>query len=69
MLDCVTAAQPTGYPDILGLDSKIRDFEVPSLLQMVDGEGVSASEAMQQAMTSCTREIGQLALGLPRKGD
>ncbi|KIP08095.1 hypothetical protein PHLGIDRAFT_391785 [Phlebiopsis gigantea 11061_1 CR5-6] len=62
VLDCVTAAQPTCYPDILGLDSNIRDFDVPSLLQMADGEGVSSSAAMQQAMTSCTREIALLHL-------
>lgn len=59
VLDCVAAAQPIPYPDILGLDSKIRNFDVPPRLQMVDGDGVSSNEAMQQAMTSCTREIGK----------
>ena len=63
VVDCVSATQPTAYPDILGLDSKIRNFDVPSRLQMVDSEGVSSNEAMQQAMTSCTREIGECILG------
>lgn len=60
VLDAVTATQPTSYSDILGLDSRIRNFDVPPILQMVDNDGVSASEAMQQAMAACTREIGEM---------
>ena len=64
VLDCVSATQPSSYPDILGLDSKIRSFDVPARLQMVDSEGVSSNEAMQQAMTSCTRDTGECILDL-----
>lgn len=46
--------------EVLGLDSKIREFQVPDVLHMTDGDGIAPSHplSMQQAMTACTREIG-----------
>ena len=58
ILDCVTSTQPTSYTEILGLDHRVRNFDYPTMLQMVDNASLPASEAMQQAMVACTREIG-----------
>ncbi|GJE98290.1 fungal-specific transcription factor domain-containing protein [Phanerochaete sordida] len=62
VLDRVTSTQPTGYTEILGLDNRVRNFDVPPMLQMVDNDRVTTNEAMQQAMTACTREIALLHL-------
>lgn len=59
ILDRVTSTQPTNYTDILGLDHRVRNFDYPAMLQMVDSASVTPNEAMQQAMVACTREIGE----------
>ena len=58
VVDAVITPQPPSYSDILDLDSKIRNFDVPPSLQMIDNEGVAPNHplAMQQGMTACTRE-------------
>lgn len=59
VLDVVTSTQPVVYSDVLGLDKKIRQFAIPHLLQMLDREGYTPSDMMRQAMTTCTREVGE----------
>ena len=60
VLDAVIVPQPPSYSEILGLDSKIRNFDVPPSLQMIDNDGVAPNHplAMQQGMTTCARETG-----------
>lgn len=63
--DIVASPTEPSYPDILAMDSKIRDFEVPNVLQMIDHDGVAPAhpKALQQAMVACTREIGMYYTG------
>ncbi|THH01564.1 hypothetical protein EW026_g1152 [Hermanssonia centrifuga] len=62
VLEAVISPQLPNYSDILGLDTRIRNFDVPPSLQMIDNDGVAPSHplAMQQATTACTREIGEI---------
>lgn len=55
------------YPDVLEMDSKIRDFDVPNALRMIDHDGVAPThpKALQQAMVACTREIGMSSSAYP----
>ncbi|TFY53095.1 hypothetical protein EVJ58_g9643 [Rhodofomes roseus] len=64
--ELINATQPPRYSDVLELDSKIRDFEIPQLLRMVDNDGVAPPHpvGMQQALTQCNRE--QTLLNLHR---
>ncbi|THH30715.1 hypothetical protein EUX98_g3450, partial [Antrodiella citrinella] len=52
------------YPDILAMDSKIRDFDVPNTFRMIDHDGMAPAhpKSLQQAMIACTREIAILQL-------
>lgn len=61
VLDAVASAQPIPYPDILGLDSRTRNLEIPLALQMVDHDGITPAHplAMQQAMLSSTRHVSE----------
>ena len=60
VLDIVASPQSPNYAEVLTLDYKIRDYLIPTALQMIDNDGIGPNHplAMQQAMTSCTREIG-----------
>ncbi|EPT05247.1 hypothetical protein FOMPIDRAFT_1155952 [Fomitopsis schrenkii] len=64
--ELINATQPPLYSEVLELDSKIRDFEIPPLLRMVDNDGVAPPHpvGMQQAMTQLNRE--QTILNLHR---
>lgn len=55
-----TPVEPA-YPDILKIDGKIRDFDVPTSLRMIDHDGRAPvhPRALQQAMIACTRETGK----------
>lgn len=67
VLDIVMSPKPANYLDVLDLDSTIRNYDIPTALQMIDNDGVGPSHplSMQQAMTSCTREIGAHERGDP----
>lgn len=58
MAELINVTQPPLYSEVLELDSKIRDFEIPPLLRMVDNDGVAPPHpvGMQQAMTQLNRE-------------
>lgn len=60
VLDVVTSPQSPSYVEVLTLDYKIRDYHIPPALQMIDNDGIGPNHplAMQQAMTSCTRDVG-----------
>ncbi|TCD70534.1 hypothetical protein EIP91_002880 [Steccherinum ochraceum] len=69
-LDCiipvaelVASSSEPSYIEILDMDSKIRDFEVPAALRMID-DGVAPAQckALQQATVACTRETALLQL-------
>lgn len=59
--ELINATQPPLYSEVLELDSKIRDFEIPPLLRMVDNDGVAPPHpvGMQQAMTQLNFEQSQ----------
>ena len=61
MAQVVATPSEPSYPDILRIDSRIRDFDVPNVLRMIDHDGVAPHhpKALQQAMIACTREIGE----------
>lgn len=52
--------QAAVYSDILELDWKIREFAIPSILRMVDNDGLAPNHpvGMQQALTLAAREVG-----------
>ncbi|CCM03523.1 uncharacterized protein FIBRA_05657 [Fibroporia radiculosa] len=64
ILELSISPQPPSYLDVLALDAKIRDYEIPTALRMVDNDGVVPNHptGMQQALTLCTREIAILNL-------
>ncbi|KAH9936325.1 uncharacterized protein B0H18DRAFT_868423 [Fomitopsis serialis] len=64
--ELINATQPPRYTEVLELDARIRDFEIPPLLRMVDNDGVAPPHpvGMQQALTQCNRE--QTLLNLHR---
>ncbi|KAK7690028.1 hypothetical protein QCA50_006672 [Cerrena zonata] len=63
VVDVVSAARAPSYISILALDSRIRDFDVPSSLRMMDQDDDSAHPlALHQAMIACHREVALLQL-------
>ncbi|EMD39931.1 hypothetical protein CERSUDRAFT_112176 [Gelatoporia subvermispora B] len=64
VLESVICTQPPSYSDVLGLDGKIRDFEVPLHLRMIDNDGLAPKHplGMQQGMVLCSRETAILHL-------
>ncbi|KZT73770.1 hypothetical protein DAEQUDRAFT_761749 [Daedalea quercina L-15889] len=64
--ELINSTQPARYSDVLELDCKIRDFEIPPLLRMVDNDRIAPPHpvGMQQALTQCNRE--QTILNLHR---
>lgn len=62
--EAVMSAQPMPYSDILGLDRKVRNFQIPLSLQLVDSDGTSPGHplALQQALTACSRYIGAFSI-------
>lgn len=58
VVDVVSAPQAPGYASVLALDSRIRDFDVPMELRMIDDTS-SHPLALHQAMIACTREVGK----------
>ncbi|KAI0781976.1 hypothetical protein C8Q75DRAFT_728229 [Abortiporus biennis] len=61
VVEIVASPQAPNYSEVLGLDSQIRDFDVPSLLQITN-DAPPHPLPMQRAMTACTREIALLQL-------
>ncbi|KZT12061.1 uncharacterized protein LAESUDRAFT_720038 [Laetiporus sulphureus 93-53] len=64
VLELIIAPQPPPYADVLALDTKIRDLEIPPALHMVDTDAGAPQHpvGLQQALTLCTREIAILNL-------
>ncbi|OCH85576.1 hypothetical protein OBBRIDRAFT_891076 [Obba rivulosa] len=64
VLETVISTQLPNYSDVLGLDGKIRDFEVPLHLRMIDNDGLAPKHplGMQQGMVLCSRETAILHL-------
>ncbi|KAI0071702.1 hypothetical protein K474DRAFT_1652176 [Panus rudis PR-1116 ss-1] len=62
--DYTASMQPVSYRQVLELDSKIRDFEVPDCLRMCDiADGNPPHpQAIEQAMVACSREVALLQL-------
>ncbi|CAL1713138.1 unnamed protein product [Somion occarium] len=62
--DAVAVIQAPEYTEILGLDGRIRDFDVPNALRMMDQDDMVPPHprALQQALIACNREIALLQL-------
>lgn len=69
MVEEAFGVKSPGYATILRLDRKIRDFEIPSSLQLgippdSDTSAVSLSLSMQRYMLFCEKETSQSTLCL-----
>ncbi|KAI0917333.1 hypothetical protein AcV5_007828 [Taiwanofungus camphoratus] len=60
VLDAIVSPVPPSYSDVLGLDAKIRDFEIPPILRLAENGGLAPRHpiGLQQSLTLSTREIG-----------
>lgn len=60
VVEAVSVAKAPSYANVLALDSRIRDFDVPSSLRMMDQDDDSPHPlALHQAMIACNREVGK----------
>ncbi len=54
---------PAPYSEVLMLDCRIRDFEVPTFMQVTPGTASGNALCVVQAWTHMTREVGARVLG------
>ena len=59
----VVLTTPPPYSDILMLDYRIREFEVPAFMQVTPGTASGNALCVVQAWTHMTREVGARVLG------
>ncbi len=58
VLEAVATPSPPAYSDILALDARIRNFEVPPFMQVTPGTGSGNTLCLLQIWTHMTREVG-----------
>ncbi|KAI0770290.1 hypothetical protein C8Q74DRAFT_1274551 [Fomes fomentarius] len=62
VLEAVATPSPPAYSDILALDTRIRNFEVPPFMQVTPGTGSGNTLCLLQIWTHMTREVALLNL-------
>ncbi len=58
VLEIVATPNPPPYPEILALDARIRNFEVPEFMQVTPGTSSGNGLCLVQIWTHMTREVG-----------
>ncbi|TFK89567.1 hypothetical protein K466DRAFT_597679 [Polyporus arcularius HHB13444] len=62
VLEIVATPNPPPYPEILALDARIRNFEVPEFMQVTPGTSSGNGLCLVQIWTHMTREVALLNL-------
>ena len=60
VLEMIASPRPPSYPEVLKLDSQIREFDVPTYMQINPGTTSGNALCIVQLWTHMTREVGAL---------
>lgn len=58
ILEAVVSPNPPPYAEVLALDARIREFQMPSFMQVAPGPSAGNGLCLVQMWTNITRDVG-----------